>query len=166
MTSLAWKKRRWRNRVPTNLRQALEWTKEYARDVHNLSIEGIAAEMGLPSHWSLYKWIEGASMPAVNIPPYERVCGIDFVSRWLAAQRGRLVIAIPSGRKATAKDVLSLQGEVSGAISTLIEFYEGKTDVPETLAKLQGAMEGLAHHHRNVQQHQTPELPLGLGEEE
>lgn len=166
MTSLAWKKRRWRNRVPTSVRQATEWCKDYAREVHNLSVEGIAEAMGLADHWTLYKWIQSGRMPAVMIPAYERTCGIAFVSRWLAATGGRLVVQIPSGRTATAKDVLALQGEVSTAIAALVEFYEGKQDAPETLAKLQGAMEGLAHHHRNVEQHQTPELPLELGDEE
>ncbi|MAO60910.1 MAG: hypothetical protein CL543_09135 [Alcanivorax sp.] len=155
-------RRRWKTRVPTGLRQAMEWCKEYARDVHNLSVERIAEGMGMADHWTLYKWLQNGRMPAVMVPAYERTCGINFVSRWLAASGGRLVVEIPTGKKASARDVMSLQSEVGNAIAALIDFYEGKTESDATLAKLQGAMEGLAHHHRNVEQHRTPELPLNL----
>ena len=57
---------------------------------------------------------------------------------------------------------MQLQGELSGAIKSLTDFYSGKQDAVETLAQLKAAMQGLAYHHRNVEQHQTPELPLGL----
>ncbi|MCO1336234.1 hypothetical protein MO867_18035 [Microbulbifer sp. OS29] len=166
MTSKAWKRRRWNKAVATNLRQALEWCKDYAKDIHNLSVERIAEGMGLADHWALYKWIQTGRMPAVMIPAYERVCGCDFVSRWLAASSGYLVVKIPSGKAASATDVLTLQGEISSAISTLVDFYNGKSDVAETLAELRKAMEGLAHHHRNVEEFHTPELPLDLGDEE
>src|SRR5690606_38132307 len=104
----------------------------------------------------------GANMPAVKVPAYERCCGINFVSRYLAATGGRLVVQIPTGKTASAQDVLSLQGEVTSAIGALIDFYNGKTEAPEALAQIQGAMEGLAYHHRNVEQHHIPELPFNL----
>ena len=155
-------RRRWKNRVPTNLRQAMVWCMDYAREVHNLSVEGIATKMGQANHWSIYKWVENGRMPAVLIPAYEAACGIDFVSRFLAGTGGRLVVEIPSGKSCDAKDVMQLQGELSGAIKSLTDFYSGKQDAVETLAQLKAAMQGLAYHHRNVEQHQTPELPLGL----
>ena len=159
-------RRRWKNRVPTNLRQAMEWCKEFARQERNLSVEGIAADMGLADHWVLYKWLQNGRMPAVLIPAYESTCGIDFVSRWLAATRGRLVVDIPTGKACGAEEVMVLQGEVQGAIKALVDFYNGKQEAPETLAQVQSAMQGLAYHHRNVEQHQTPELPLGLADTE
>jgi hypothetical protein len=159
-------RRRWNKRVPSNLCQAFEWCKDYALDVHNLSVEQIAEGMGIANHWVLYKWIAGANMPAVKIPAYERVCGVTFVSRWLAASGGRMVVQIPTGKTPSAAEVLTLQGECSDAISALIAFYNGKTEAPETMARLRRAMEGLAHHHRNVEQHRTPELPLDIPEDD
>lgn len=158
-------RRRWNNKVPNNLRQAMEWCKDYAREVHNFSVESIAEGMGLADHWTLYKWLQSGRMPAVLIPAYERTCGIDFVSRWLAASGGRLVVKIPSGKKTTAKDVMTLQSEVTNAIAALIEFYNGDREAAETISKIQSAMEGLAYHHRNVDQHATPELAL-FGDDE
>lgn len=158
-------RRRWKNRVPSSLRQATEWCKEYARQVHNLSVEQIAEGMGLADHWVLYKWFQNGRMPAVLVPAYERTCGINFVSRWLAASGGRLVIEIPTGKKASAREVNSLQSECSAAIAALIEFYEGKAEADDVRSRLQSAMEGLAHHHRNVDHHHTPELPLDMEDE-
>ncbi|MHA7915521.1 hypothetical protein [Alloalcanivorax xenomutans] len=155
-------RRYWKNRVPSSLRQAMEWCMEYARQVHNLSVEGIAAEMGLANYWNLYKWLQSGRMPAVMIPNYERTCGIDFVSRWLASTRGRMVIQIPTGKACGVEEVLLLQGEIQGAIKALLDFHSGKLEAPETLSQLQAAMQGLAYHHRNVERHQTPELPLGI----
>jgi len=116
--------------------------------------------MGVADHWRLYKWIAGANMPAVKVTAYERCCGINFVSRYLAATGGRLVVQIPTGKTSSAQDVLALQGEVTDAIAALIDFYKGKAEATQTLAKIQGAMEGLAYHHSNVEQHSTPQLPF------
>ncbi|PHR68480.1 hypothetical protein [Alcanivorax sp.] len=158
-------RRRWKHRVPSNLRQAMAWCLDYAREVHNLSVEGIATKMALANHWSIYKWIENGRMPAVLIPAYEAACGIDFVSRFLAGTGGHLVVEIPRGKVCDAQDVMQLQGELSGAIKSLTDFYSGKQTAEDTLAQLKAAMQGLAYHHRNVEQHPHPELPLG-GEED
>lgn len=158
-------RRRWKHRVPTTLRQALEWCKDYAKDRHNRSVETIAERMGLADHWSLYKWIQSGRMPAVLIPAYEHACGVYYVSHWLAATDNRLVVKIPTGKRTSATDVLTLQGEVSSAITALIDFYNGTQDAPETLSRLQQAMEGLAFHHNNVRQYHTPELPLFDGDD-
>lgn len=74
----------WKRHHPTSLRAALEGCKEHAREARNLSVERIAAEMGLNDHWSLYKWIESGRFPAVLLPTYQAVCGINLVTRWLA----------------------------------------------------------------------------------
>ena len=55
--------------------------------------------MGLDDHWTLYKWISNARMPAVCIRSYETACGIDYATRWLAASANRLLIDIPTGGK-------------------------------------------------------------------
>lgn len=159
-------RRRWKTRVPTNLRQAMAWCLDYAREVHNLSVEGIATKMALANHWSIYKWIENGRMPAVLIPAYEAACGIDFVSRFLAGAGGHLVVEIPNGKTCDAQDVMQLQGELSGAIKSLTDFYSGKQTAEDTLAQLKAAMQGLAYHHRNVEQHPHPELPLGVEDDE
>lgn len=152
------KGRNWKRVIPTSLRHALELCKDYARERHNLSVERIAERMGLPDHWAVYKWIQTGRIPANLIPAYEAVCGINFVTRWLASTAGMLVIQAPTGRDATAADMQALQELLHAAVGQLLQFYAGKAQAPETLASIQQGMEGLAWHRGNVEKHAQPEF--------
>ena len=151
-------KRNWKRIQPTSLRNALELCKDFAKERHNLSVERIAESMGLTDHWTVYKWIQTGRIPANMIRPYETACGIDYVTRWLAASSGRLLIDIPTGRKADAADMQALQELLNTAVGQLLQFYGGKAEAGDTLAAIQQAMEGLAWHRGNVQKHAQPEL--------
>lgn len=157
-------KRNWKRMRPHSLRHALELCKDYARERHNLSVERIAELMGLTDHWTLYKWFQTGRMPTNLIRPYETACGIDFVTRWLAASCGRLLIDMPSGRNTTAQDMQVLQSVLNDTVGQLLQFYAGKTKEADTLAAIQQAMEGLAWHRGNVEKHLQPELELGANE--
>lgn len=157
-------KRNWKRIRPHSLRHALELCKEHARERRNLSVERIAELMGLTDHWTLYKWFQTGRIPTNLIRPYETACGIDFVTRWLAASSGRLLIDIPSGRDTTAEDMQALQGVLNDTVGQLLQFYAGKAEVADTLAAIQQAMEGLAWHRGNVEKHLQPELELGVSE--
>lgn len=154
-------RRNWKYAQPGSLRQALEWSLEYAKQRHNLSVERIADRMGIENHWVLYKWVTSGRIPAVLIPTFELVCGINLVSRWLAATSGKLLIDIPTGRPCGAGDTQALQGVLHTAVGALIAFHGGHTDAPTALAAIQTAMESLAWHRGNVQQHANPQFDLG-----
>ena len=126
-----------------------------------MSVERIAERMGLADHWSLYKWMQSGRIPANLIRPYELACGIDFVTRYLAASAGRLVIDMPTGRSATAEETQALQETLNCAAGALLKFYAGKADAQETLSAVKEGMAGLAWHHRNVEKHLEPELDFG-----
>ncbi len=100
-------------------------------------------------------------MPAVAIPAYEAACGIDYVTRWFAARDGKLLIDVPTGRNPNAEDMNELQGLLHTAVGALIEFYQQKKPVEETLADITNALESLAWHKGNVEQHNQPQLDLG-----
>ena len=134
---------------------------EYAREKYNLSPERIAERMGLASHWVLYKWASEGRLPALQIVSFEHVCDINLVSLWLAAAGGKLLIDMPTGRTAKAADMQQLQSVLHEATGALLAFYAGKQDSTETLAAIQGGLEGLAWHRGNVAQHNTPQLELG-----
>lgn len=151
----------WKRLQPNSLRQALELNKEFARQRHNLSVERIAERMGLPDHFALYKWMQNGRMPTVLIRSFEEVCGIDFVTRWVAASAGKLLIDIPSGKQISAEDLHTLQEVLNEVVGRLIKFYSHKADAPETLGAIQTAMESLAFHRGNVEKHMTPELEFG-----
>lgn len=153
--------RQWKRVQPTTLRDALKLTQRHAYERFNYGIERIAALMGLEDHWALYKWIANGRMPAVMIPVFEQVCGINLVSRWLAASAGKVLIDVPTGRAVTTQDTQRLQEILTETTGTLLAFYAGKNDAPDTLAALQNALEELAWHRGNVQQHAQPQLELG-----
>lgn len=153
-------RRRWKAIQPTSLRHALELCKDFARETHNKSVERIADEMGVADHWSVYKWLQTGRMPANLIRPYERACGSDYVTRWIAASAGRLTIDIPTGRNCTAQDTQALQELLTTAAGKLLAFYAKNSGADETLAAIQAAMEALAWHRGNVSQTQHPQLEL------
>lgn len=155
------RRRNWKTCQPASLRQATEWCMEHAREKRNLSPERIAERMGLASHWVLYKWASEGRLPALQIPNFEHVCGINLVSRWLAATGGKLLIEIPTGRGTSTADMQQLQQVLHEATGALLAFYAGKQDANDTLAAIQGGLEGLAWHRGNVQQHERPQLDFG-----
>lgn len=151
-------RRCWNKVRPTSLRNALELCKDHAKDKKNSGVERIAEEMGLPDHWLLYKYLQTGRMPAVLIPAYEAACGIDFVTRWLAARSGYLMVKVPSGRAVTVTDVGALQQSLHHTVSALMTFYAGKAKPDETLAAIAASMESLAWHRGNVEQFEAPQL--------
>lgn len=153
-------RRRWKNIQPTSLRHGLELCKDFAKEAHNMSVERIAVEMGVTDQWTVYKWLQTGRMPANMIRPYERACGCDYVTRWIAASAGRLTIVIPTGRNCTAKDMQALQELLTTAAGKLLAFYAENIDADDALAAIQAAMEGLAWHRGNVAQTQNPQLEL------
>lgn len=151
-------RRNWKRVQPHSLRHAMELCKDYARERHNLSVERVAERMGLADHWTLYKWFQNGRMPVNLVPAFEAACGIDFVTRWQASSAGRLLIAIPTGRYATAEDMQVLQEVMHTAAGHLLRFYGGKAEASDALAAIQQAMEGLAWHRGNIEKHGQPEL--------
>ncbi|WP_029132706.1 hypothetical protein [Sedimenticola selenatireducens] len=154
-------RRSWKNRQPTSLRQAMEWCLEYARERHNRSVDRVAELMGLASRWTLYKWLESGRLPAILIRPFEEACGITYVTRFIGHSAHKLLIDIPTGRNATAKDINGLQASCTEVVGKLLAFYEGKVGTEETLATLHTTMEQLAYQQRTVEKHQQPELGFG-----
>lgn len=150
----------WKRYQPSSCRDALEKCKEHAREARNLSVERIAADMGLNDHWALYKWIESGRFPLVLIPTYQNVCGINLITRWQAAHERRLLVDMPIGRAATEDDLVQLGTGFQQAVQLLSDFYKsnGATDPAPVLDALRSHLESVAHHHINVAGFSQPEL--------
>lgn len=56
--------RNWKH-PPQTIQAALEACLDHARLKHHRSLDHVAADMGLVSHWVLYKWVESGRIPAV-----------------------------------------------------------------------------------------------------
>lgn len=140
----------------------MELCVRYARDVHNLSVERIAELMGLESHFTLYKWMESGRMPAVLIRSFENACQCDFVTRYIACSAGKLVIDMPTGRRAEHKELNELSVFTHTVIGKLIEFFDTPENEASVIQAVNILIEDLAHQRGNVEKYQQPEL---LGDE-
>jgi len=151
--------RNWKRYQPNTLRDALQGCKQYALERHNLSVERIAERMGLEDHWALYKWIANGRMPTVLVPAYQHACGIDLVTRWLAASDHKLLVEMPTGRRAVQTDMVELNTGFAKALQLLTNFYTTTgADTTETLDALRLHLEQVAYHQANVAKFSSPEL--------
>lgn len=153
--------RNWKRLQPISLRHALEMCKEHAREKLNRSVEKIADEMGLSDHWGLYRYFQNGRLPANLIRPFEVACGIDCVTRWIAASAGKLLVDIPTGRNLSGTDVVALHNGFGTALQLLTDFYAKKVDAEQTLAALTAHLEDVAWHRANIVQHSQPEFDFG-----
>lgn len=153
-------------RAPISIPHAIELCLEYGRQKRNLSIDRVADGMGLANKWVLYKWMESGRLPSVMIRPLEQTCGADFVTRYLCHAAYKLLIDVPSGRRIKAVEVNQLQAWFTDSIGLLLAFYEGTSDQAETMASLTQLMEGVAWHHKNIQQFNQPQLGFGDSDNE
>lgn len=151
-------KRNWKRLQPTSLRNALELCKDHAKERLNKSVNNIADDIGVTDHWTLYKWFQTGRIPANLIRPYEAACGINYVSRWIAASDGKLLVDIPTGRTVTSTDMTELHGGFASAMKLLADFYAGQADQETTLAAMASHLQQIAWHHGNVTAHANPEL--------
>jgi type 1 glutamine amidotransferase len=149
--------RNWKRIQPHSLRDALRLCKDHALEKKNYSVGRIADLMGITEDL-LYKWMANGKLPASYIPAYEHICGINFVTRRLAASTGHLMISMPTGRAIKAEDVHALQETLNTAVGKLIQFHGGKADAADVLAAILQGMEGLAWHKGNVEKHLQPEF--------
>ncbi len=151
----------WNRVQATSIRQAMELCVAFARDQLNLSVEQVAELMGEASHFTLYKWIESGRMPAVKVRPFEHACGADFVTRYMAHSANKLIVNMPTGRKATHRELNELGSYTHQVIGMLLDFYAGQADQEQTSLALTQLIEDLAHQRGNIDKHPQPELLLG-----
>jgi hypothetical protein len=163
LSNMAKLKRNWKAARATSLLRAFELSLEFARVEKNLSVERVAELMGLPSHWTLYKWLESGRMPSNLIRPFENVCGCAFVTDWLGFSAGKLVIEMPRARKACASEMNELQKNFNAAMALLIGFYDGGVAADVTVAALTETLAALAGQRANVMGAAMPELDLFKG---
>ena len=157
-------RRRKKQQQPTSVRQGMEFCLENARVKKNLSVDRVADKMGLSSKWLLYKWMNNGRMPIILVRPFEEACGVDYVTRYIGHSAFKLLIDIPVGKRVSDKDINSLQASFSEAIGLLLKFYDGKSEIDETLAALTDVMEKLAWHQGNVERFHQPELEFEVPE--
>ena len=154
--------RNWKRFRASSLRDAMRACKDYALERRKLSVSRIAELMGDVTEDSLYGWLSKGRMPVSLVPTFELVCGANFVTEWLAASAGRMVIAMPKGRNVTQDELLQITADCGSAMTKLAAFYAdpSKVDTAELLELLQRHLEQVAFQHHNVGQYISPQLEL------
>ena len=152
--------RNWKRFRASNLREAMRACKDFALERKKLSVARIAELMGDVTADTLYGWLSKGRMPVSLVRSFEHVCGANFVTEWLAASAGCLVIAMPKGQKAHAAELHQITEDCSKAVSQLAAFYAdpSKVDTAELMELLQRHLEQVAFQHHNVGQYIAPEL--------
>lgn len=156
----AMSKRNWKRAMPRSLRHGMQLCLEFAKERHNLSIERIADRMGLPSHWTLYKWLESGRMPTNLVRPFEIACGCQFVTQYIATSAHKLLIDIPTAKPVIDTDLLALQSGFNDAVNVLARFYKGNAEAGDAINELTRLMGDIASHRARVEQSIDPELDL------
>ncbi len=154
-------RRNWKQERAISLRRGMELNVLHAREKLNRSVDRIADLMGMSSHFTLYKYLESGRMPAVLIPAFEHACGAHFITQYLANSSGRMLVEIPTGRRASHKELNEVSAYTHQVMGMLIDFYEGRCEQQDVESALTTLIEDLAHQRGNVAKHQQPELLLG-----
>jgi hypothetical protein len=153
-------KRNWKRATPRSLRHGMELCLGFAKERKNLNVDRIADLMGVSSKWTLYKWLENASMPVKLVAPFENACGCHFMTQYQATSAHKLLIDIPSSKPAKEEDLLALQTGFNEAVNVLASFYKGTEEASVTLAELTRHMTEIAAHRARVEKVAEPELEL------
>lgn len=153
------RKRNWKAIRAANLSHAMELTVECATE-NRLPIKVLADLMGVETK-TLYRWLADTSMPLNRVRQFEMFCGTSFISEYLClAQGNKVVVAIPSGKKADVTDLASLQVNFSEAITLLARFYQNGEALETTVTALTETLSQLAYQRSNVLKSGQPELAL------
>lgn len=144
---------------PRDLREAIRACKDHAREKRRLSVERLADLLDV-SVDTLYKWMADGRLPVSKVPAFEHACGVHYVSEYLAAGAGRIVIAIPAGHPTDAEGLAALQAIIADATARLIHCYRGEASIEDTRDGLTVTLQALAWHRENVAHLGQPELEL------
>ena len=153
-------RKNWKRMRPNSISHAMEVCIQHAKETKNWSVDNIADHIGLTNKWVIYKWVESGRIPANMIRPFEHACGIDFLTQYIAHSAHKLLVNIPTGRKATHHEINELSLAMNETSASLIKFHEGTASAEETIAAITAVMEDLAWHRGSVEKTTQPELDL------
>lgn len=145
--------------VSSSLDEAIERQQEAANRI-GLVPKRMADLMGVEVK-TYYRWMADSSMPLNRVRQYETFCKASFISEYLCTAHGnKVVITIPTGKKAKASDLGDMQANFGLVVMLLEQFYRDKVGLPETMAALNDVLSQVAYHRENVMKLAEPELEL------
>ncbi|MGO4380343.1 hypothetical protein [Pseudoduganella sp. RAF53_2] len=156
--------RQWKSMRPASVGEAMELCIEFAAEKKRRPVKVLADLMGVEVK-TLYRWLAETSMPLNRVRQFEDFCGVSYVSEYLClAQGDKVVVAIPSGKKADVTDLAEIQASFADAVGLLARFYKTGAALDETVAALTSTLTHLAYQRTNVLKNQSPEFDFGAAE--
>lgn len=153
------RKKSWKSVRPGTLDEAFQLSVEFAAEQRR-PVKVLADLMGVDTK-TLYRWLADTSMPINRIRQFESFCGIALISEYLClAQGDKIVVAIPSGKKAGVADLATLQGTFADAMALLVRFYKDGREIDSTIQALTTTLSQVAFQRINVTKAGSPELEL------
>lgn len=157
--------RRWKSVRPASLSEAFELCIEFAAE-HRRPVKVLADLLGVEVK-TLYRWLAETSMPLNRVRQFETFCGASFVSEYLCLAHGnKVVVEIPTGKKAGVVEVAQVQANAAAAMALLARFYVDGLGAEETLSAMTSTLSEFAYHRQNVMKTWEPELELFGGQHE
>jgi hypothetical protein len=156
--------RKWKPTKPAHsIGHATEMNLAHALKHQNRGIKTVAGLMGIKLD-TFYKQLAEDRIPVCAVAAFENACGAHYLTDFLSAQAGRLVVAMPTGRS-TPLNLAELQVFQSEVMALLMRCYERKANPRETADALTALLGEIAYQRANVLRMETPELDLFGGEE-
>lgn len=115
-----------------------------------LNVERIAGKMGILTN-TLYNYLGNGKIPANLILSLENTCGFGFITQYLAHSHDCLLIPVPSGRKASKKDIIELQTFMLTVSQELLKLDEKTTNLAELSDDILKLMQDLAYQRHNTE---------------
>ena len=154
--------RSWKREQATSLSHGTDLCIKHAHEVLNLSVPQISDFMG-ESHHTVYKWLSTQRMPVKKIISFEKACGVSFVTQYLAHASNKMLVDLPTGRKATHRELNELASYTHKVMGMLIDFTEGGQDQEDVVGAVTLLMEDLAHQRGKVERQQQRQKQPDLG---
>lgn len=126
--------------------QAIGACVRHARQTHYRSIAELAKTM-LVSTDSLYKWVQTGRIPAVEIPNFEKACGIDALSRALSRAAGNIAVCHPQGEQRKEVTTNHLQQQFHQLVGQLLD---DAADGEVKIGAINAVMDLLAQLRENI----------------
>ncbi len=153
-------RRNWKREVASSLLNGSDLCIKFAHERNNLSIQHIADLMG-ENHHTLYKWLAETRMPVKKLIAFEKACGVCFITQYLAHANNKMLVDIPTGRKAEHRSVNELASFTNEVMGMLLGFADGEQNHEEVLKAVTLLMADFAHQRGQIEKNKQPEL---LGE--
>lgn len=144
---------------PTSLAEAFDLDEAHALQMHRRPRKQMEELMDT-DRTTYGRWVTDCRMPTSLLLQFSQFCGSTNVIEYLALACGKLVISIPTGKKAKASNLGEMQANFGKAVMLLEQFYQGQSDLSETLGVLNEVLSQVAYHRENVTKAGQPELEL------